>query len=341
MMKINDKISLLSLLLCCFACIGRVEAQNIATDDSCIDDSCEWTDDYCWNWDECYWDDCCESPSRVYIGPVYYFRKARFNNNTGDIVAPNNVALPEPLILANFKNRDAKGTLWGVNGGYEYKELCCLYFRADFTWSEGHLKGCPRHSLQEWILDGRLGYTWGECTPCGWSITPYAGIGYLWDDRNFEVKVAPPFATSDSSFIDFRARYRAWFVPVGVYAEVEIMCDFTAGIDVTWRPMFDCRVKTDGSIDGASQGTHDIDINEGNLSDRYSWRVEVPLRWTISADWGFELAVQPFWEYYSFGKVKGQYEFKDETKKDLNTVFGIPSFHEDAWGAKFLIGFRF
>ncbi len=324
MKKFTSTLTILCLLFC-----GATYGQNFAMDDDCYDDYANWAEDCCWNWDDCYWDDYCENPSRVYLGPVFYYRKARFEASGEG----------EPLLIGNLENRDPRGKLWGVNGGYEYKEICCLYVRADFIWSEGEMRGCGRHRLQEWIVDGRLGYTWGECTPCGWNVTPYVGIGYLWDNRKFEIAINPDDNNGNPGEIDFRARYRAWFIPVGIYGEVEIMCDFTAGLDVTWRPMFDCRVKTDGKVNGKEVVSQDIDLNDGNLSTRYSWRIEVPLRWMICPDWGFEIAVQPFWEHYSWAKVKGEHIMENDEIK--STIWGLPSFRENAWGSKFLIGFRF
>lgn len=253
------------------------------------------------------WDPCCDTAQRVYVGPLYYHRRV-------DITIDPECTTNNVLGMENG-NSKLRGDCWGINFGYEYRKLCCIYGRADFRWTQGTMHGCPRHTINDWLLEARIGYTFGECSPCGWSVSPYSGIGYYWLDRKFK-------------FADFKAKYKTWYVPIGIYADVEIACDFTAGIDVSFMPFFDSKIDTSSGV---------FDIKDQGLSDRYMWRVSVPLRWTALCDYGFEISVEPFWEQLRFQKVCQV----DSTVDASLSRPGVPRFREDLWGAKFLAGFKF
>lgn len=255
--------------------------------------------------DECSWEPCCDTSSRFYLGPVYFLRRT-------DLILDDCTSV-NVFNLTN--NGRVRGQYVGVNFGYEYRTLCSLYFRADATWACGNSRGCPRGNINEWQAEGRIGYTWGECVPAGWGFTPYVGVGYLWQNRKY-------------SRIGFNAEYHTWFAPLGIYADVEVMHGFTAGVDFAFAPFFSTDVK-------AFHRDFDFDHN-GDSRNRYMWRVSVPLRWQVMVDSGFEVSVEPFWEQIHFGRVCSQ-------TNDLGifTKAGVPQFREDYWGGKFLAAYKF
>lgn len=298
--------SLMSLLLLAITTIGPVFA------DVCYDDTCgpmDWDNSYAWNgndWADWCYDDCWEKNSRIYLGPVYYHRNLHFSpdhdtiNNIYGVTGPTRT----------------KGNFVGVNVGYEYKGICNWYGRVDGVWSTGILKGCPRNRVNDWFVDGRLGYTFGECSPCGWSFTPYVGIGYFWLDRKFK-------------YVDASARYDSWYVPVGFIAEVELMPDFTIGVDASWLPEFSSRATINSSTF--------VDVSDGGIKSRYGWRVEVPFSYVLPCDWNsFEITIAPFWQQFHYGYVN-----QVLSTPTLPSRPGLPRTREDFWGAKFLIGYLF
>ena len=256
-MKTTVQSSLMALLFmatCLFT--GPVFAdESYAEYDTTTNWSPEWdanaswgdeTNDWaCWSYDEC-----CPSPSRVYVGPIYFNRRLHYT--------PRNDTASN--IFGSSGATRSRGNFVGVNFGYEYKEICNVYGRIDAIWDSGCLKGCPRNRTNDWWLDGRIGWTWGECSPCGWTLTPYTGIGYFWINRSFRYTPAS-------------VRYESWYVPVGLLAVVEVMPDFTIGVDGTWMPEFSSRV----SINHHAF----VNLDNGN-SSRYGWRVEVPFTYNIA-----------------------------------------------------------
>jgi len=273
-------------------------------------DNAQWdeTNDWaCWSYDEC-----CANASRAYVGPIYFNRRLHFN--------PRNDTVPN--LFGMTGSTRSNGNFVGVNFGYEYKEVCNVYGRIDAIWDTGCLKGCARNRTNDWWLDGRIGWTWGECSPCGWSLTPYTGIGYFWINRSFRHQPVS-------------IRYESWYVPVGLLAVVEVMPDFTIGVDGTWMPEFSSRV----SIDHHSF----VDLDHGN-NNRYGWRIEVPFTYTLPCNWSgcdclsamdIEVCVAPFYQQFYYGHVR------PTTIDGFVTPTAVPRLREDFWGAKFLLGVRF
>lgn len=259
--------------------------------------------DYCL--DECGWQPCCDGPNRFYLGPVFFLRRDDF---TVDTCTENNV-----FGISNHGR--VRGQFVGVNGGYEFRQICCFYFRLDGLFTGGSLKKCPHINLYDWQVEGRLGWTWGECLPCGWAFTPYVGAGYLEQNRRLKHH-------------DFRSRYHTWYVPLGIYADAELMYGFSAGVDFTFAPFVDTDVN-------ALHRDFTFGKNH-NSKNRYMWRVSVPVRWQVTICSGFELSVEPFWEQIHFGRVCAL-----TNPAGVVTASGIPQFREDFWGAKFLAGYRF
>jgi Autotransporter beta-domain. len=145
----------------------------------------------------------------------------------------NDISQEDSYILASHGS--VKGNFWGVNAGYEYKEVDSIYFRVDALWSTGKLKGTDRASSSRyhtWDIDARIGYTFGSCGACAWTVTPYIGLGYAWDKN-------------DLHCVNYTLKYRNYYVPVGILADMEVMCDFWVGLDAAWVPQFDPKVEVD------------------------------------------------------------------------------------------------
>lgn len=292
----------------CDPCYDQTYDQGYQAQPDVCYDPCgydQW-DDSCWDWDDCSWNCCQSTPSRVYVGPIFFHR--RVDIMLDECTTANNIYGLE---------NDAKlrGNNWGVNFGYEYREFCNLYARADFRWTGGTLKGIPRHHASDWQLEGRIGYTWGEACPSGYGLTPYVGIGYYWVERKF-------------TFVDFKGKYHAWYIPIGIYGDIEVLCDLTAGIDFTFAPYFDSKLDSHSTV---------FNLPNKGLSDRYMWRVTIPLRWQVCPEWGFEVSVEPFWQQLYFNKVC----LVDDQENTANSRPGIPKWREDLWGSKFLVAFKF
>lgn len=255
--------------------------------------------------DDCFWGSCGNGPHRFYLGPIYYYRRTDFILND---CTNNN-------LFGFTSNSRIKGQFVGVNFGYEFREICCWYFRADGIWSTGTERPCPRAQINDWQAEGRVGYTWGECVPAGYAVSPYVGVGYLWQNRNYR-------------HFDFRSNYQTWYVPIGVYADVEVMYGFTAGVDFAFAPFFASNIRADHS-------TFDFDKNRESRN-RYLWRVSIPLRYKVLCGCGFEVSVEPFWEQYNFGRICAELNPAGAVVRP-----GIPQFRENLWGAKFLAAYRF
>ena len=255
--------------------------------------------------EECAWECTGDGPNRPYIGPVYYYRRTDF---TLDGCTNVNV-------FGLTGNTKSKGQFVGVNFGYEFREICCWYFRADAVWSSGTQRPCPRIRLNDWQAEGRVGYTWGECVPAGYAVSPYAGIGYIWQNRRF-------------GRIGFKGDYQTWYVPLGIYADVEVMCGFTAGVDFTFAPFFSTNIRAFRG-DTAFHRTHES-------RNRYMWRVAVPFRYQVMCACGFEVSVEPFWEQFNFGRICNTKDAHDRI-----ILPGVPHFRENLWGAKFLAAYKF
>ncbi len=255
--------------------------------------------------DDGCWEACCDAANRFYLGPVYFLRRTDL---VLDSCTTNNV-------FGLNNNGKVRGQYVGVNFGYEYRELCCFYFRADAVWSSGSGRSCPRGHVNEWQGEGRIGYTWGEAIPAGWAFTPYVGVGYLWQNRKYQR-------------VGFSADYNTWYVPIGIYADVEVMHGFSAGVDFAFGPFFSTDVRA---------FHRDFDFDHNNDSrNRYMWRVSLPLRWQVMVDCGFEVSVEPFWEQVHFGRICSQ-----TNASGILTQAGVPQFREDYWGGKFLAAYKF
>lgn len=290
----------LKTLFSCFAAFSSL-VSGVLSASSCYSyaNDCCWQD-FCWDY--------CDGPSRVYAGPVYYHKKITVESVPVDEIAiSNNFALPY--------YGEAKGNIWGVNVGYEFREACNVYFNLDTVWSSGDLKGDlydRMHSMHKWDVEGRLGYTFGSCGPCVWTVSPYVGLGYSWIKYTLETQ-------------SITMKYRNYYVPVGVFADIEVMCDFNVGLDIAWLPQFNPKLLVEG-FGG------DIDVASEN-----GWRVWVPVTYRICPDWGFELTVIPFWELNYNGNGDAVY-----TGTETKIVSGkVAKIKNTDWGARFLFAFRF
>lgn len=236
--------------------------------------------------------------SKIFIGPQAYYYHLHIANgtNTGPTATPN------PFT----------GTLGGFILGYEYKNN--LYGSLQSSYAQGNLTrknqgtGNNQRSVNEFILDGRLGYDWKMSS--FWSLTPFTGAGWRWNiqDRDSGVLSALTY------------EYYKIYIPVGAVLTYSPTDKVSLGIDFEWMP--DILTMTSlSSLKGAYW----------ELKRKNNYLVQIPLQFRINAR--FELSLIPFWMQFDDGA--------SISETNIGIALNLENQITNDWGARLSLGIRF
>ena len=241
-------------------------------------------------------DDCCQGYSRVYLGPQVYHTTLSIKNTDSTIGG-----------VLGLENEDThpSGTMYGVNGGYEYKKPWSLYANVDLNYGQGKLKhhDALTRYVHEYDVAAVVGYQVGGAECDVWSFTPYVGLGYLRQSHNLT---------------SFHVTYRYSIVqlPIGIkadYAFCALCSDWTVGLNVAVIPQIDSKVK--------------INLLQGaywSLAKRTDWLVSLPIEYFCNC-YPLSVKLDLFWKKVGFGGSKAV------TPSGL--ALGLPPMKWNAYGA--------
>lgn len=257
---------------------------------------------------ECSIDECCpdESPcaaSGLYLGPQAYYVRLHVRNSDSSLAGSLGV---------NYDTH-IKGMLYGVNGGYRYERPWGIYANIEANYGQGKLKngGSYDRYIHEYDIWGVLGYRFGGGCCENWSITPYAGFGYLLQNETL-------------SEIDVTYRYHIYRVPLGIRLDFAFCSCWKVGLDLTALPQVDPTVKVNKMV-GA----------RWNLAKRTDWIVRLPIEYDICICGcpNLTLILTPFWKQDNDGGSTAR------TSSGAN--LGLPPQKWNAWGASFDLRWNF
>jgi len=197
---------------------------------------------------------------------------------------------PEVYYVSRIKDGGAKqtGTLYGVRIGYEKLKRYKFYYAVDGLYSQGVLEGktADHHIRSEFTnsnIETRFGYTFqSKCFPYI-SLTPFFGIGYMWEINHYR-NPSPIKVKFDNSF---------HYLPFGCLLSFNLSEMLQVGINATARFLWN-----------GKQTVKDPDY--GKLSQCYEehiqYRIEMPISyWTCWNSHQLKLRLTPFYEYRHYG----------------------------------------
>lgn len=184
------------------------------------------------------------------------------------------------------------GVLWGGRATFERLKRYGWYLGADFLYATGTLKGRSsaeeriRSTLTDMNVEGRFGYTLQHKSKCGFSLTPFFGIGYFRETNNFchPTRIPVHFCNTFS------------YIPLGFLSHVYLTPHFGIGLNFKVRYLYQHKNKV----------THDPDHNSLHLhyQEKLQYRVELPLTYDqcfYNRLWRINLV--PFYEYRNYGQL--------------------------------------
>lgn len=209
---------------------------------------------------------------------------------------------PEIYYVKRTKEGGAEqtGTLYGVRLGYEKVKRYKFYYAVDGLFSQGILKGKANENtikseLTNSSIETRFGYTFqAKYWPC-FSLTPFVGVGYIWEYSQF-LHPSP-------LKVHFDNRYP--YIPFGFLSSFFISDRWQIGLKFTARFTWD----------GKQKVTHDPEHHSlvQCYEDHMQYRVELPIAYYYC--WcGQSLGVRltPFYEYRRYGTyVNFPFDFID------------------------------
>lgn len=260
--------------------------------------SAQTNDVCCSRWEPCACPDWC---AKAYVAPEVYYERVRISNQQHTI--NDFVGLPQSKTL--------HGVFYGVNAGYIYKNTWGLYAQVDGAYAVGKLRNrnATNRLDHDFDIEGLLGYS---LSVCDFTITPYLGVGYLFQRQKFEEK----------TFVDdhLELRYHIYYVPVGIRMSYLVTPCWEIGLNFKALPQADSSLKA-SSFKGL----------RWELSKTTGYFVEVPLTWNIyQRDYVWKFVLIPFWEMTIFGKSQ-------RSNKSFVIVSSPKQTYND-WGARLEAG---
>jgi hypothetical protein len=203
---------------------------------------------------------------------------------------------PEIYHISRWREGGTKqrGRCDGVRAGIERWQPDAIYYSADAFFSEGRLKGqtASGRSLQseltDFILEGRVGYTFQQTTERRPFITLFGGYGYFYETNDFSYPSPIPFKFTDTF------NY--------------VVAGFLSGINLTPLLSIGINFKVRFMMNGESQVTEDPLFEEVNLvmNNETHYRVEIPVSFLLCTPWpNLEASLVPFYEFRHFGGREG------------------------------------
>lgn len=229
--------------------------------------------------------------------------------STGLLAWPSNKELgvqvflgPEVYYVKRLKEGGGEqhGTLYGIRAGYERLKRYKFYYAVDGLYSQGILDGKTNTSRIRSVftnsnIETRFGYTFQAKYWPSFSLTPYFGIGYMWEYSRYK----------NPSPIKVHFNNRFPYIPFG----------FISSIFVTNRLQIGLNVKVRFLWDGKQKVTHDPQFNSliQCYEDHFQYRIELPIVYYFC--WNRDtLAVRltPFYEYRHYGHgINYPFDFLD------------------------------
>lgn len=209
---------------------------------------------------------------------------------------------PECMNVKRSRKGGAKQNGWLTGGRfiYEHCRRYCFYWGLEASYARGTLRGHtgggnPSKSIMsDGSVEGRFGYTFKY--KYGWqpALTPFFGVGYLWEINNFK----------SPSPIPLHNRIQCRYVTAGFLASISPLDNFTVGLNVKVRYLKDPRCHT------SNDPLSDIDSMDQNISnDRFQYRIELPITYVpCGSCWGG--ALLPFYEKRFYGGFADEVDFK-------------------------------
>jgi hypothetical protein len=165
----------------------------------------------------------------------------------------------------------------------------CIYCAFEGAYARGSLHGHTgsdvsiKSHLTNATVEGRLGYTFYIKPAWRTLITPFIGIGYLWEGNNF-------FKPSDFK-LHFLTKYS--YFTGGLITSFEPTECLTIGLNIKLRYMWDprCHISNDPEFSSTS-------LRIGN--DQLQYRFELPITYDVTDCWS--VVAVPFYERRYYGK---------------------------------------
>lgn len=184
------------------------------------------------------------------------------------------------------------GWLPGVVFGYTYKgednpvfaSFSIRYTTGQTNYDGALQDGTPWKDKSDntmFSLEVKFGYILGRSAASRLTITPYAGIGYY----DWERKLGGP-----SPYIE---EYSWFYFPVGVRFDYDATPDFTIGLDLSARVMFNGSMNVKFSDLGLSSPNLD-------LGNRIGFRAELPMDYRFHPQ--ISVGLTPWYQYTTIGR---------------------------------------
>ncbi|MBA3814916.1 MAG: hypothetical protein H0X29_00015 [Parachlamydiaceae bacterium] len=201
---------------------------------------------------------------------------------------------PEIYCVARTKVGGTKqtGVLCGGRLTFERLKRYGWYLGADALYASGTLNGHSsgenkiRSTLSDTNFEGRIGYTLQHKSNCGFSFTPFFGIGYFRETNNFSrPKDIPVHFCNTFSYI-----------PFGFLSHAYLSSHFGIGINFKVRYLLQHKDKVTRDPEFKSLHLH--------YQENLQYRIELPLTYDqciYNRLWRFNLV--PFYEYRNYGPL--------------------------------------
>lgn len=186
------------------------------------------------------------------------------------------------------------GRMDGIRFSIDRVKGAGLYLGADLLYSNGDIGGYNSRGkkliseVTDFIVEGRVGFTF--MIPFGRFpfIIPYAGYGYFNEENQFLPPSPLTYTTTD----------KFQFVAAG----------FLSGLNFTPQVSMGINIKARFMLNGHSYVTKDPDFEDVTLrmNDESQYRVEIPFAYIFCERYvNVEAIISPFFEYRHFGGKEG------------------------------------
>lgn len=171
---------------------------------------------------------------------------------------------------------------WGVEGEILWGTL------------KGHAKenSTLKSHFRSYVVEGRFGYTFQKKEGSMFAFTPFVGGGYLEENSNF---ISP-------SPLKIKFKTEAPFATAGFLSWINLGCRFELGLNFKARLPIDpkCRIHNDPQNPSFNQ----------LIGERVSYRIELPLSWSLTESGNCLLTFSPYWESRVYaGRINYPFDF--------------------------------
>lgn len=195
------------------------------------------------------------------------------------------------------------GTIYAGRVGYDHIKRYKFYWGGDVLYGKGELHGKSalgrklKSHFTDFDVEGRLGYTFEQKEGYQFSFTPFAGIGYAFEQNNF-LRPSP---------LTIHSRIHYTYVPVGFLSKI------------SWSPCLDIGLnfKAKYLFEGKNKISHDPNNDSASvlIKSEMQYRVELPITYKYWPQ--LFVNIVPFYEYRHFGRHAGLFFNFDETKINI------------------------